>query len=77
MCAASASGSSDSANEMIMLSSNTKSRSNTSSPNNRVSLTSFHKQIEMMIDKSEILPHILTKSANKVPSPIKEVEECS
>ena len=53
-----------------------KRKSNVSSPN-RVSLTNFHKSIEMMIDKSEILPNYITKSAHKVPSPIKEVEECS
>lgn len=59
-----------------------KCKSSGSSPSNRNSSNSFHKSLELMVDKTEILPSSfmitsVTKSAQKVPSPIKEVEECS
>lgn len=53
-----------------------KCKSSGSSPS-RVNLNSFHKNIDMMIDKSEIPPPQLSRSAHKVPSPIKEVDELS
>ncbi|KAL4453665.1 hypothetical protein ABPG74_009561 [Tetrahymena malaccensis] len=53
-----------------------KTKSNEQSPN-KTHFNSFHKAVDMMIDKSEIPPPHLSRSAHKVPSPIKEVDELS
>ncbi|KAL4497922.1 hypothetical protein ABPG72_014779 [Tetrahymena utriculariae] len=53
-----------------------KTKTSEQSPN-KIHFNSFHKTVDMMIDKSEIPPPHLSRSAHKVPSPIKEVDELS